>query len=396
MDFAFSKDQNMIRQSAREFFEKECPTDRTRELMTDKKGFDPKTWKKMVQLGFVGLIIPEAYGGTEGEFLELAIFMEEMGRNIVPGPYFSTVCLCAPAIQEFGSDTQKKKILPQIAEKGHIWSLALNETRTNYEAADIRFNATPQGDDFSLNGTKLFVPYANAAKHLLVAARTQPQETTEEGITLFMVDAKSPGIEIEEIPTAAPGVKCEVRFNNVSVSRENILGGINRGWDVLEHIIQCGAVLKSAEMAGGTQAALDMAVKYAKERVQFNKPIGSFQAIQHKLVMMFTEMESLRNQVYEAAWNISAGAPCRAVSSMAKVKANTVYHRVCFDAVVIHGAIGWTAEMDISLYLLRSKDLENDCGGSDFHKERIASELEQSDPDFLSLNPSFEDCCHAG
>ena len=396
MDFAFSKDQNLIRQSAREFFEKECPMDRTRELMAAKKGYDPKTWKKMVQLGFVGLIIPEAYGGTEGEFLELAILMEEMGRNIVPSPYFSTVCLCAPAIREFGSDTQKKKILPQIAEKGHIWSLALNETRTNYEAADIRLSASAQGDAFTLDGTKLFVPYANAAKHLLVAARTKPQEAAEEGITLFMVEAKSPGIEIEEIPTAAPGVKCEVRFNNVSVSRENILGAIDRGWDVLEHIIQYGAVLKSAEMAGGTQAALDMAVKYAKERVQFNKPIGSFQVIQHKLVMMFTEMESLRNQVYEAAWNISAGTPRRALSSMAKVKANTVYHRVCFDAVVIHGAIGWTAEMDISLYLLRSKDLENDCGGSDFHKERIATELEQNDPEFLSLNPRFEDGCHAG
>jgi len=385
MDFEFSKDQNLIRQSAREFFEKECPKDRTRELMADKKGYDPKMWKKMVQLGFVGLIISEEYGGTEGEYIELAIFMEEMGRNIVPSPFFSTVCLCAPAIQEFGSDTQKKKILPKIAEKGEIWSLALNETRTNYEATDIQLSASAGGDGFLLNGTKLFVPYANAAGHLLVPARTDTIEAAEDGITVFMVDAGIPGIEIEEIPTAAPGVKCEVRFNNVSVSGENILGGIGRGWDVLEHVIQYGAVLKSAEMAGGTQAALDMAVTYAKERIQFDRPIGSFQVIQHKLVLMFTEMESLRNQVYEAAWNISAGTPSRALSSMAKVKANTVYHRVCFDAVVIHGAIGWTAEMDISLYLLRSKDLENDCGGSDFHKERIARELEKSDPEFLMI-----------
>ena len=134
-----------------------------------------------------------------------------------------------------------------------------------------------------------------------------------------------------------------------------------------------------------TRAALDMAVKYARDRIQFGRPIASFQVIQHKLVNMFTEMESLRNQVYEAAWNISAGIPCRALSSMAKVKANSVYHRVCFDAVVIHGDIGWTAEMDVSLYLLRSKDLENDCGGSDFHKERIARELEQRDPAFLMM-----------
>jgi alkylation response protein AidB-like acyl-CoA dehydrogenase len=385
MDFEFSKDQNLIRQSAKEFFEKECPRDRTRELLADKKGYDPKMWKKMVQLGFAGLIIDERYGGTQGEFLELAILMEEMGRNIVPCPYFSTVCLCAPAIQQFGSDAHKKKFLPKIAEKGEIWSLALNEKRTNYEAEDIQLSAPVEKDAFILNGTKLFVPYANAAKHLLVAARTSPNETAQEGITVFMVDAKSPGIEIEEIPTAAPGVKCQVRFNSVGVSRENILGEIDRGWDVLEHIIQYGAVLKSAEMAGGTQAALDMAVKYARERIQFDKPIASFQVIQHKLVNMFSEMEGLRNQVYEAAWSISAGTPSRALSSMVKVKANSVYHRVCFDAVVIHGAIGWTAEMDVSLYLLRSKDLENDCGGSDFHKERIARELEQHDPAFLMM-----------
>lgn len=385
MDFEFSKDQKLIRQSAREFFEKECPKDRTRELMADKKGYDSKTWKKLVQLGFAGLIIDERYGGTQGEFLELAILMEEMGRNIVACPYFSTVCLCAPAIQEFGSDVQKKKILPKIAEKGEIWSLALNEKRTNYEATDIRLSAAAEKDTFILNGTKLFVPYANAAKHLIVPARTSPNEAAQEGITVFMVDAKSPGIEIAEIPTAAPGVKCQVRFDSVSVSRENILGEIDRGWDVVEHIIQYGAVLKSAEMAGGSRAALDMAVKYARERIQFDQPIASFQVIQHKLVDMFSEMESLRNQVYEAAWNISAGTPSRALSSMVKVKANSVYHRVCFDAVVIHGAIGWTAEMDVSLYLLRSKDLENDCGGSDFHKERIARELEQHDPAFLMM-----------
>ena len=385
MDFEFSKDQNLIRQSAKEFFEKECPKERTRELMADKKGYDPKMWKKMAQLGFLGLIIPEEYGGTEGEFIELAIFMEEMGRNIVPGPFFTTVCLCAPGIREFGSSDQKKKILPGIAEKGEIWSLALNEKRTDYEATDIQLMASGQGDGFVLNGTKLFVPYANAAKHLLVTARTETQAAVEDGITVFMVDAKSPGIEIEEIPTAAPGVKCEVRFNDVSVAGENILGAVNQGWDVVEHIIHQGAVLKSAEMAGGTQAALDMAVKYAKERVQFDRPIGSFQVIQHKLVNMFSEVESLRNQVYEAAWNISAGTPSGALNSMAKVKANAVYHRVCFDAVVIHGAIGWTAEMDVSLYLLRSKDLENDCGGSDFHKERIARELEKTDPEFLMV-----------
>ena len=181
MDFGFSKDQELIRKSAREFFEKECPKDKVRELKSDPKGYDPKMWKKMAQLGFMGLALPEAYGGTEGEFIDLMIFMEEMGRNIVPCPYFATVCMCAPALLAFGSDDQKKTYLPKIAEKGEIWSFALNEEKVSHEADDIKLTAVLENDEYVLNGTKLFVPYANAVKYLLVAARTTDSENPKEG-----------------------------------------------------------------------------------------------------------------------------------------------------------------------------------------------------------------------
>jgi acyl-CoA dehydrogenase len=385
MDFGFTKDQDLIRKSIREFFEKECPKEKVRELKTDKKGYDPKTWKKLADLGYMGLVIPEEYSGAEGAFLDLMIVMEEIGRNIVPGPYFTTVCQCAPAIDKFGAKALKKNVLKKIAEKGEIASYAINEAKADYSAADIQLAAAAQGDGFVLNGVKLFVPYANSAANLIVVARTKKNENPEEGITVFLVDAKSKGIEIEEIPTAARDMKCEVRFNNVAVPKENVVGEIDKGWQVVDYVLQYGAVLKAAEMSGGVQAALDIATRYAKGRYQFGKPIGSFQSLQHRLVNMLTEVDGLKNLVYEAAWYMDQGKPDKMLNSMVKVKANNVYHRVCYDAVYIHGAIGWTEEMDISLYLLRSKANENDCGANGLHKERIAIELDNYEPLFLSM-----------
>jgi alkylation response protein AidB-like acyl-CoA dehydrogenase len=385
MDFSFSKDQDLIRKSAKEFFEKECPKEKVRELKKDPKGFDPKTWKKMVELGFTGLVIPEAYQGTEGEFLDLMIFMEELGRNIVPCPFFTTVGQCGLALATFGTPDQKKKFLPGIAGKGDVWSYAVNEDKADYTPEDIQLKATPSTDGFELTGTKLFVPYANSAKGFLVPARTRTGENPKDGITFFMVEAGAKGISVEEIPTAAKDMKCEVRFDRVLVSKDNRLGSENDGFQILEYLIQMGGVLKAAEMSGGMQEAMELANAYAKTRHQFGKPIGSFQSLQHRMVKMLTHVDGLKNLVYEAAWNINQGTSDRMLNSMVKAKANEAYHRVCIDAVYIHGAIGWTEEMDVSLYLLRSKANENDCGGTLFHKERIAEELEKSEPMFLSM-----------
>lgn len=385
MDFDFSIDQNVIRQSIKEFFEKEWSMERTREVMAETSSFDPKTWKKIAELGFSGMVIPDEYDGPEGGFLELAVLMEEIGKKTVPCPIFVTACQCVPALVAHGSDSQKRKFLPSIIEQGDIWSLGVTETRADFQPADIRLSAEAKGDEFVLNGTKTFVSFANAAKYLMVVGRTGNKGNPEDGITVFMVEATSPGIKIKDVPTPAPGVKCQVGFHDVKVPMENVLGELNHGWPIVDAIIEYGGLLKAAEMLGGIQGALDLAIKYARERIQFDRPIGSFQVIQHKLVEMMMEAEVLRNQVYEAAWNISEGTPSQLLNSMAKLKANLIYHRICFDAIGIFGAIGWTAEMDVSLYLLRSRDLENDCGGSDFHRERIAKALSVRIPDFIAM-----------
>jgi alkylation response protein AidB-like acyl-CoA dehydrogenase len=385
MDLGFSDEQELIRESAREFFEKECPRERVRELKQDPKGYDPIMWQSMVDLGYTGLAIPEEFSGTEGEFLDLVAFMEEVGRNIAPSPFFATVVLCAFPILHFGTHQQKQRTLPAIASGGEIWSLALNETSFHFQSSDIKLRATLQGETYLLNGRKLFVPYGHVAKHFLVVARTGEGDDLGKGITLFMVEADSPGIQVRMIPTTAHDMRYEVHFDQVKVSENNILGAKDKGWDVVEYTLQHGAILKCAEMLGGAQAVLDLTTRYIKQRVQFNKPIGSFQALQHRMVDLFSQIEGLKYLVYEGAWSINIGSPSKMLISMAKAKANRIYQQVCFDGMIMHGAIGFTEEMDIGLYHLRTKAMEFDCGGTDFHNERIATELENYQPDFLFL-----------
>jgi len=385
MDYLIGKEQEMLRKSAREFFEKECPKDKVRELKIEPKAYDPKMWKKMAKLGFQGLAIPEEFGGMDGDFVELALFMEEVGRNIVPMPYYATVALCALPLIGYGSDEQKEAYLPGIAEKGDIWTLAQTEEKATNDASEIQLSATADGDDFILNGIKLFVPYAHVAKMMLVAARTSEGDTPEQGITLFIVDPKSDGISIEAIPTVAKDGRCEVAFDKVRVAQTDILGTFDEGWDVLDDIQQQGALLKAAEMSGGAHAAFDIVLDYCKERKQFDKPIGQYQGIQFRLVDMKTSLDGLKYLVQKAAWHMAVGEPSRLLNSAAKARANEVYDDIGHYGIYLHGAIGWTEEMDIGLYHLRTRSLTYDCGGTDLHLEHIACELEKKVPDFVKM-----------
>ncbi|MBU2648660.1 acyl-CoA/acyl-ACP dehydrogenase [bacterium] len=388
MDFAFAKEHDMVKKSVREFFTKACPKDRVRELKDDARGYDPGMWKKMAQLGYQGLVIPEQYGGLEGDFLELMIFMEETGRNIVPSPFFSTVVQCGLALRDFGTAAQQEAFLPGIAEQGDIWSWAHTESGATETAAEIQLTAVEEGDDYILNGTKLFVPFANSATFYLVSARTQPDSAGDTGLSLFVVDAGSAGLELTPIPTTAHDKRFEVRFNQTRVPAANILGEKNGGWTVIQSIMQSSAILKAAEMSGGAQAALQLTVNYTRERKQFDKPLGSFQAIQHRLADLLTQVEGLKYQVYRAAWLLSQGTPSDYLISAAKAKANAVYHNVCHHGVIMHGAIGWTEEMDIGLYHIRTRALTFDGGGSGLHRQKMAEVLRNRQPDFMTLYES--------
>lgn len=378
MDFGFSGDQKMIQASIKDFLDKECPSDKVRELEESEKGYDPEIWRKMAELGYLGIHLPEEYGGTGGEFFDLIILMEEMGRKLLPSPFFPTAVLCSLPLLAYGNEEQKKKFLPEIANGNAIWTLALTESSAAFGASEIRLRAPLEKEDYYLFGTKRFVPYAHVASYLLVVGRAGEED--EEGITVFIVDGKNQGIGVQVIPTTAHDKQCEVTFENVRVPKVNILHKIRKGNEIINFIVQRGTILKCAEMLGGAQAALDITTDYAKKRIQFNRPIGSFQAIQHKLADMLINIEGLRYLIYKTAWEINAGSPSDLLISMAKVKANEVYETTCIESIKIHGAIGFTREQDIGLYHLRTKASEFALGDSGFHRERIANELERYEP----------------
>lgn len=375
MDFGFSEQQQMLRTSARDFLAKECPTTKVRELEESEKGYDPQMWHAMAELGWMGLLFPDEYGGSAGNFMDLVVLMEEMGRSIAPSPFFSTVCLSALPILQFGSNEQKEHILPKVAKGEEILALALTEASMSLQPSNITSRATSDGQDYLLEGTKFFVRDAAVANHLLVVARTSDKEDPKDGITLFLVDAKSPGIEIEEITTMAKEKHSAVTFNKTKVSKANVIGQIDQGWPIVESIMQRAVILKCAEVVGSCQAVLDMTTQYAKDRIQFDRPIGSFQAIQHRLASMLIDVEGTQFLVYQAACSIEEGTPSDLQVSAAKARANEVFQKATLDGVQIHGAIGFTRDHDIGLYYRRVKAAEFALGDADYHRERIAVDL---------------------
>jgi len=375
MDFSFTEEQDMLRVSARDFLARECPKAKVRKMDKDEKGYDLQLWRSMAELGWMGLVFPEEYGGMGASFMDLVILMEEMGRNILPGPFFSTIALCALPLLEYGSSEQKTKFLPPIAKGEAIWTFALAESSGRYKAPEVKVRAVLGGTNYVLQGYKLFVTDAHVADYILVVGRTGEGKRPEDGITLFIVDAREPNVKMEAIPTIGGDRQFKVSFDGVAVPKDNILGKIGNGWDIADFILQRAAVLKCAEMSGACQAVLDMTASYAKERIQFDRPIGSFQAMQHKLADMLIDVEAVQYLLYQAAWGISVGSPSPWQISAAKAKANEAYQRICIEAVAAHGAIGYTMDHDIGLYYRRVKAAEFAAGDTDWHGEAIAIEL---------------------
>jgi alkylation response protein AidB-like acyl-CoA dehydrogenase len=370
MDFDFSEQQTMLKTMAADFLSKECTKAQVRVLEKDEKGYDPAVWNKMVELGWQGLVLPEQYGGMGAEFLDLVVLMEEMGKNILPGPFYSTVGLCAMPLIRFGKESQKAGYLPLIADGTNIWSLAVLERSGVFAPAEIACRAEYDGKNYVINGEKWFAQYAHIANWLLVICRTGqgPQD-----LTGFIIDTKKQGVRTEKIPTVAGDGQCIVKFKNVRVSSRNVLGKKGQGWKILDYLAQRALVLKCAEIAGACQAVLTMTQAYAKDRVQFDKPIGSFMTIQHKLVDMLTDVEGLQYLVYQAAWLISSGQKPGAAVALAKAKADDVYQRICIDAVRIHGAIGFTMDHDMGCYFRRIKGAEFTLGDTGLQLEAIAA-----------------------
>jgi alkylation response protein AidB-like acyl-CoA dehydrogenase len=372
MDLGLDEAQQMLKNAARAFLDTECPDSYVRAMEQDERGYTPELWQKMAEQGWLGLMIPEKYGGVELSFLDLAILLEEMGKSMLPGPFFSTVVMATMTILDSGSDEQKRDLLPRIAAGQLILALALLEPTARWDADGIKTTAKRKGEDYVINGTKLFVLNANVSDYLIVAAR---MSETKDDISLFLVPNDAEGVSRTTLKTIALDKQSEVLFEDVTVAASALIGDHGKGWDTIRKVLQWGAVGKCAEMVGGSQQVLDMTVEYVQQRVQFGRPIGSFQAIQHHCANMATDVEGIRYITYQAAWRLSEELPSEREVALAKAWVSEAYRRVCALGHQCHGAIGFTKEHNMQLYSRRAKAAELAFGDSDFHLESVAQAI---------------------
>jgi alkylation response protein AidB-like acyl-CoA dehydrogenase len=374
MDVLFSEDQEILRSGVREFLERECGLATVRAIAEAGKGLPPALWKKLADLGWLGLCIPEEYGGAGLRCLDLVVMLEEMGRNLFPGAFLSAV-VGGLALVLGGNEVQKRRLLPAIACGEQRVTLALCDEAGPWSAKGVAVEAHAAGAGFSLRGVKRFVPEANAADWLVVPARTS--DDLEQSLTLFLVDPRAPGTSVELVPTTDTTRSYgEVLFTDVHVAPENVLGALGEGAPLLERIIDRAKVALCADACGGAQRVLELSVAYARTREQFGRPIGAQQAIQHRCADMLVRVEGARSATWRAAWCLDEGeSAAHTAVSMAKAYASDAYLRVASDGIQIHGGLGFTWEQDLHLFFKRAALSSVLFGNSTQNRELVARAL---------------------
>jgi 3-oxocholest-4-en-26-oyl-CoA dehydrogenase beta subunit len=372
MDFSFSEEQEMLKKSARDFLDENCKKTLVKEMEKDERGYSPELWQKMAELGWLGLVFPEQFGGSNMSFLDLAALLEETGRACLPGPFFSSIVLGGLTLLDAGNEMQKQAYLPGIASGKSFLTLAITESDGRYDATSVKLKAEKSGGSYILNGSKLFVPDAHIANRIICVARTKQVGAAEKGISLFIVDRDTPGISFFPLKTIAGDKQYEVVFQDVPVPADCLLGPLNQGWPLVRQAIERAAVAKSCEMVGIMQRALEMTVAYAKDRKQFGHPIGSLQAIQHHCANMACDVDGSRFSTYQAAWKISEGLEASMEVAVAKAWINEAFGRVITLAHQVHGAIGCTIDHELQYYTKRGKQGELSYGDGDYYREIVA------------------------
>ena len=374
MDLTLSEEQSILLRSAREFMTERFPREVIDEIDAGELGYSPEIWKEMADMGWMGLAFPEEYDGAGMMFQDLGLLFEEIGRVRPISPFFSTVILGGLPILELGTAEQKKMYLPKVTSGESIFTLALTEASARYDAEGVALKAVASGDNYVLNGTKMFVPDAHLSEYMLVVARTK-EGKDEEGITIFVVETKSAGISVTGSKALNEDVLCEVVFKDVLVPKKNILGKLDEGWKDVQRIIDRAAVVKCCEMVGGAQRVLEMSVQYAKDRKQFDRHIGSFQAIQHHCSNMLADVDASKMITYEAVWRVSEGMPFAVEASMAKAWTNEAYRRVVLLGHQIHGGSGLIVDHEMHRYFKNSKCGEQAFGDNRYQRQLLVEKL---------------------
>lgn len=376
MDFHFTKEQEILKKSASDFAKGECPPDFVRKMEDDEKGYTDELWRKMADLGWMGLLLPEEYDGIGCGLLELVVILERMGTTCVPGPYLSSN-LGALAVLNGGTEQLKQDLLPKVASGEIIFSLAYQEAENPiYEPQFVSTRAVLEDGKYRLNGTKSFVPYANSADYLVVTARTNGEKLSREGVTLFLVPLSDPGIELTPLQTTAGDKQFEVSFHNVALESKYLLGEVDRGFEIFEKLHKVGAIAKCAEMVGGAERVLQMTVDYAKERAQFGKLIGKFQAVQHHCANMAMDLHGSRYITYKAAWFLAEDLACDLQVASAKGWISEAYKRISALGHQIGAATAYIVEHDMTLFSRRAKAAELAFGDATYHRKLVARAIE--------------------
>jgi alkylation response protein AidB-like acyl-CoA dehydrogenase len=377
MNFAFNDEQQALRDSAHAFLKDACSPEVTRSVMQTALGYDHALWHRIAaELGWAAITIPEEHGGLDLSQIELVALMEEMGSALLCSPFFATVCLAAPAISAGASAEAKQELLPHIADGTRTATLALTEDSGRWDADAIETIARCDGGDYVIDGIKDYVIDGQSADILLVAAR-EPRSTGEAGIGLFAVSSDSIGVQRSALPTMDQTRRqARIELREVRVPGSARLGDEGRAWPLVRETLDLAAVALAAEQVGGAQRCLDMSVDYAKERIQFGRPIASFQAVKHKCAEMLLRVESSRSAAYYAGWAAAAGEPeLPVLASLAKAYCSEAYFHCAAESIQIHGGVGFTWEYDCHLHFKRARAGEWLLGTPAYHRERVASTI---------------------
>jgi alkylation response protein AidB-like acyl-CoA dehydrogenase len=375
MDLGLTEAQEILKTTAADFVQQEYPKETLIALEMTPTGMTPELFRQVAELGWLGIVIPEEYGGAGRSFTDAAVLFEELGRGPVPGPYFSSSILGALTVLHGGTEEQKRTILPQVAAGECVLSLAATEPHFGWRPELVQMPARQQRGQYVLNGVKLFVHDAQAATHLLCAVRTGQANGTSAGITLLVVDARSAGVNIRPL-SGWMGQVDEVRFEQVQVPAAAVLGdGEGQGWDVVEAAAMQAIPVLCAYQVGSCQAVFDMAVAYSRTRVQFGQPIGRFQRVQDHIIGMVNQLDGARWTTYEALWKLDTGRPAAASVHLAKAVASEAYLKVCDGAHEVHAGVGVIREYGLTLHTQRSRALYHLLGDARTHRRCIADAL---------------------
>ncbi len=375
LDLSLTESEEMLRKMALDFIKRDAPKSVVQKLQETDTGTNSELWQMAANMGWLGIIIPEKYGGTNNSLTSAGVLFEALGSGPLPGPYFSSGILSSLILLEAGDEDQKARFLGSISRAEETLTLALTESGYSWEPEAVKTTARATNGNFILNGLKLFVPDAHASTYFVVPVRTADGVNPSESISLFLVSSKSKGVSVRRLPGFFAGRNFEVKLDSVMVSPEDMLGEINHGWQPLEHAIEKSIPVLCAYKVGGCQAVVDMAIEYSRTRIQFGQAIGRFQRVQDMIIEMVNHADAARWTTYEALWKLDTHRPATESVYLAKVVSSEAYWEVCTLAHRVFSGVSYSKEHPVSFHTRASRALYHYLGDPAYHRQRLAKVL---------------------